>query len=226
MSALKSRLSPPICEGCCVKFLPFLPALIALFSLQTFGASDSGYTQSSSRDYVITGHVFDGTCRISLRGGTEVINNGGSGELELPPLGLGSSKLSVEGSSFTNIVPAIGEMLNSRNVELRVDCPLSLAGVPVTVKLTTTEDVDSATHAIKNSSPDLPGDFGIKILDLNNNQDIDFTDATATSMALVPNTSHGSSEAAFLYQIGIVRYGDKIVDMVLSVPVVFNVAYE
>lgn len=226
MSALKPRLSPPICEGCSVKFLPFLPALIALFSLQTFGASDSGYTQSSSRDYVITGRVVDGTCHISLRGDDIIINNGGSGTLTLDPLGLGSSQLSYEGSSFTNTVPAIGDMLNSKYVQLRVDCPPSFAGVPVTVKLTTTEDVDSATHAIKSSDPYSSGDFGIKILDQNNNQDIDFTDATATSMALVPDTSFGSSAAVFLYQIGIVRYGDKIVDASLSVPVVFNVAYE
>lgn len=209
-----------------MKLFPMLSVLLPLFSLQAW-AEDTVTPQSTSRDYVITGRIVDGTCTLLLMQALY-----GDNTIYLGTVVFGSSiEQSIpNGTKVTNTVPAIGEPIVSEDMTLGLQCPGSMLGATVTVKITTRNEVDSSTHAIKDGGHDKygEGDFGVKLRNTDNDQDIDFTDATATSVELVPSTTDGANtQAEVHYQVNLVRYGDRVIDVpTLEIPIMFNVAYE
>lgn len=205
-----------------MKFPAIITLMFSLLSLPTWG--DTDLSISNSHDYVITGRVVEGTCTLSI---PEMSENT---DLFLGTIAFGSESvlfsLSASDADIMNTVPPIGESLISKDMKLIVQCPASMAGTTITVKLSTPNEVDAGTKAIKNQSSD-QGDFGIKIHDKDNNQDIDFTEASASSLKLTPSTTDAyNAQAEVNYQASLVRYGDKVTDAQLFVNVIFNVAYE
>ncbi|EJB8472631.1 hypothetical protein HV096_00390 [Citrobacter freundii] len=206
-----------------MKLFPMLSVLFPLFSLQAW-AEDTVTPQSTSRDYVITGRIVDGTCTLLLM---QEYQHSSTIYFGTVVFGMANS---TGVTKVTNEVPEIGEPIVSKEMALGVQCPGSMLGATVTVKITTRNEVDSSTHAIKNGRHDKDGegDFGIMLRNTDNDQDIDFTDATATSVELVPSTTDGASaQAEVNYQVNLVRYGNKVVDVPnLDIPIMFNVTYE
>lgn len=205
-----------------MKVSTMIPLILTLSSLPTWG--DTTFTQSNSRDYVITGHVVEETCTLSI---PEMSR---TGLLEFRAVFLGSERVMKEqpATSVMNTLPSIGESLASKDMKLIVQCPAAMADTTITVTLSTLSEIDATTKAMKQtvSNPG-EGDFGIKIHDKDNNQDIDFTTATASSLKLTLSTTDAdSAQAEVNYQAILVRYGDRVTDAQLSVDVVFNVAYE
>lgn len=207
-----------------MKFFPLL-ALIPLFSLQAW-ADTSVTAQSTSRDYVITGRIVGATCSLSI---PEGYSYGDITSLYLESVAFGDKYVlnRFPGGMVTNTLPAIGEAITSAAMTLVAICPLSLNGSTITIKITTPNEVDSNTRAIKNAvNGGSEGDFGIKIRNTDSQTDIDFTDATATSVKLEQLTIGSWVSAEIHYQASLVRYGDKVVDAEITAPITFNVAYE
>lgn len=204
-----------------MKVSTMIPLMLTLFSLPTWG--DTDLSISNSRDYVITGRVVEDTCTLSIPEMDQY------GSLYVGIVYLGSERvmrIAEPGSPIMNTVPSIGELLLSKDMKLIVQCPASMNGTTITVKLSTLNEIDAGTKAIK-SLRSGEGDFGIKIHNKDNNQDIDFTAATASSLKLAPSTTDaGSTQAEINYQASVVRYGDKVTDVHFNADVVFNVAYE
>lgn len=205
-----------------MKVSTMIPLILTLSSLPTWG--DTTFTQSNSRDYVITGHVVEETCTLSI---PEMDR---TGSLYLGVVYFGSERVMKSQTSVMNTVPSIGESLASKDMKLIVQCPAAMADTTITVNLSTLSEIDAGTKAMKESTTwpgHGQGDFGIKIHDKDNNQDIDFTTATASSLKLTLSTTDAdSAQAEVNYQAILVRYGDRVTDVELSVDVVFNVAYE
>lgn len=207
-----------------MKLFPLL-ALIPLFSLQAW-ADTTVATQSTSRDYVITGRIKAGTCTLSV----PESNNGYGGVATLYFADLyfvfGDKQVMDRQSLVANTLPAIGKDIISAAMTLVVDCPSMMSGTTITVKITTPNEIDSNTGAIKDQNNGEDGDLGIKIRNTDSQTDIDFTNATASSVKLEPSTTDSGAQAEIHYQASLVRYGDKVVDVELWVPITFNVAYE
>lgn len=100
-----------------------------------------------------------------------------------------------------------------------------MAGITATVKLTTLDEIDANTRAIKNTNTG-EGDFGFKFHDKDNDQDIDFTEATASVVTLAPTEDVRYAQGKVNYQVSLVRYGNRVTDARLLLDVIFNVTYE
>lgn len=207
-----------------MKFFAML-SLIPLLSLQAW-ADASVTAQSTSRDYVITGRIVSATCYLSI---PEGYSYGDITSLYFESVAFGDKYVlnRFPGGMVTNTLPAIGEAIISAAMTLVVVCPPSISGTSITVKITTPNEIDSNTRAIKNAvNGGGEGDFGIKIRNTDSQTDIDFTDATATSVKLEQSTMESWVSAEIHYQASLVRYGDKVVDADIEAPITFNVAYE
>lgn len=206
-----------------MKFFPLL-LLIPLFSLQAW-ADATVTAQSTSRDYVITGHIKAGTCTLSM---PENYSYGDITGLYLGSIAFADKQvLNGYDGWVVNTLPAIGKDIISAAMTLVVDCPSMMSGTTITVKITTPNEIDSNTGAIKHHiNGKGEGDFGIKIRNTDSQTDIDFTDATASSVKLEPSTTDSGARAEIHYQASLVRFGDKVVDADIEAPITFNVAYE
>lgn len=203
-----------------------IPVVLALFSLPTWG--DTAFTQSNSRDYVVSGRVVEDACTLSLSGDRLTTSAYGWIQLKLGTVGFGFTQLSDSYGPFTNTVPPMGEMLTTADLRLTVLCSASMTGTMITVTITTTDTVDAETKAVTNHYGNgTQGDFGIKLYNKDDKQDIDFTTATASSVELTSSTEEGNSaQAEINYQVGMVRYGARIMNTTINAHIVFNVDYE
>lgn len=204
-----------------MKFSTMVPVMFTLFSLPTWG--DSTVAQSNSRDYVITGRVVADTCTLSI---PETYS---SETIYFGDFIFGSEQVLKHYASYAsgiiNTLPPIGEPLMSKDINFVLKCPSSMAGITATVKLTTLDEVDADTRAIKNTNTG-EGDFGFKFHDKDNDQDIDFTEATASVVTLAPTEDVRYAQGKVNYQVSLVRYGDRVTDARLLLDVIFNVTYE
>jgi type 1 fimbria pilin len=160
-------------------------------------------------EYDFTGRVTDTTCKV------ELYHNG-------------SVATSISGPFYFDAMPAIGNidwnpvMKELFSYYFRVTCPSGNAATEVTGKISTSQEIDAATMALKNMNGDT-NQFGIVLKDTDQNKMIDFS--------TVENTQSFTLEedvrvADFNFDVGIVRYGESVDYGIVASSIVFSATFQ
>lgn len=183
--------------------------LIALL-LSGFVWENSAHA-ADTLEYDFTGRVTDTTCKV------ELYDHGGS--------------VSTSILSFfdLDVIPAIGNIVWTHSggkyrysFYFRVTCPSGNAATEVTGKISTSQEVDAATMALKNMNGDT-NQFGIVLKDTDQNKMIDFSTVENTQFF----TQEGDSRVAdFNFDVGIVRYGDSVDYGIVASSIVFSATFQ
>ncbi len=158
-------------------------------------------------EYDFTGRVTDTTCKVELRA-----------------LGNASVLTSMSDSFNSDAMPAIGniEWLPGANYFFRVTCPSGNAATEVTGKISTSQEVDAATMALKNMD-DSTNQFGIVLKDTNQNKMIDFSTVENTQSF----TQEGDARVAYFdFDLGIVRYGESVDYGYVASSIIFSATFQ
>jgi len=147
-------------------------------------------------EYEFTGRVTELSCKTELYFGPNA-----------------NPKDSIYATFYLQEMPAIGDIVWFRlpdgGYHFRVTCPSGYAASEVTGKITTSQatvTVGSATVALKNKYDDT-SQIGIVLKDIDQNTMIDFSSVENTQTL----TQKGESTVAeFNFDVGIVRYGEKV----------------
>ncbi|MDA8516896.1 fimbrial protein [Citrobacter sp. Igbk 16] len=144
-------------------------------------------------EYDFTGRVTDTTCKV-----------------ELYRLS-GSVVTSINSPFYSDAMPAIGNIVwtsrgGTNSFYFRVTCPSGNASTEVTGKISTSQEIDAATMALKNMYDDT-NQFGIVLKDTDQNKMIDFSTVENTQSF----TQTGDTRVAdFNFDVGLVRYGESV----------------
>lgn len=181
--------------------------LIALL-LSGFVWENSAHA-ADTLEYDFTGRVTDTTCKVELYRGGVVSDN----------IISAISDINVE-------MPAIGNIIWHGSMvgvyHFRVTCPSGNAATEVTGKISTSQEVDAATMALKNMNGDT-NQFGIVLKDTDQNKMIDFSTVENTQFF----TQEGDSRVAdFNFDVGIVRYGDSVDYGIVASSIVFSATFQ
>ena len=162
-------------------------------------------------EYDFTGRVTETTCKVELYD----MN--------------GSSATSIIGAFKRDAMPAIGDIVwtfgggkYSNAFYFRVTCPSGNASTEVTGKISTSQEVDAATMALKNMD-DSTNQFGIVLKDTDQNKMIDFSTVENTQSF----TQQGDTRVAdFNFDVGIVRYGESVDYGYVASSIVFSATFQ
>lgn len=157
-------------------------------------------------EYDFTGRVTEPTCKV-----------------ELYDIGMVSD---FHISWFINLggMPAIGSIIWNlqRGYYFRVTCPSGSSATEVTGKISTSQEVDAATMALKNMN-DSTNQFGIVLKDTDQNKMIDFSTVENTQSL----TQKGETRVAdFHFDVGIVRYGESVDYGSVASSIVFSATFQ
>lgn len=155
-------------------------------------------------EYDFTGRVTETTCKVELyRGGVVSDDIIGAIRMGIPAIG----------SIRWHLVSVY---------HFRVTCPSGNAATEVTGKISTSQEVDAATMALKNMYDDT-NQLGIVLKDTDQNKMIDFSTVENTQSF----TLEGDSRVAdFNFDVGIVRYGESVDYGVVASSIVFSATFQ
>lgn len=159
-------------------------------------------------EYDFTGRVTDTTCKVGLYNGASWIT-------------------SIHASFYLGAMPAIGNIVWTSeggrfSYYFRVTCPSGNAATEVTGKISTSQEIDAATMALKNMNGDT-NQLGIVLKDTDQNKMIDFSTVENTQSF----TQEGDSRVAdFNFDVGIVRYGESVDYGSVASSIVFTATFQ
>ncbi|EKU4726383.1 TPA: hypothetical protein L0163_001263 [Citrobacter freundii] len=156
-------------------------------------------------EYEFTGRVTELTCKVELYRGAELYSF----------IGL---------SFMVNTMPAIGNITWLSKMGLyyfRVSCPSGYKASAVTGKISTSQEVDAATLAIK--SEDRNNQFGFVFKDTDQNMMIDFSTVENTQTLVQDGDV---KRADFNFMVGVVPYGVNVNYGLLQASIMFTATFE
>ncbi|HCH7986794.1 TPA: hypothetical protein NHU23_002707 [Citrobacter freundii] len=155
--------------------------------------------------YEFTGRVTESTCKVKLYRYAESIDS----------IGL---------DARLGSIPAIGDITwvsNAGDYYFRVSCPSGYKASAVTGKISTSQEVDAATLAIK--SEDRNNQFGFVFKDTDQNMMIDFSTAENTQTLVQDGDV---KRADFNFMVGVVPYGVNVNYGLLQASIMFTATFE
>ena len=178
----------------------------SIFLLLLYGLTwENSACAADTLEYEFTGRVTESTCKVELYSYAALIDS----------IGL----VARFGS-----IPAVGDirwLAEMGDYYFRVTCPSGYAASAVTGKITTSQEVDAATLAIK--SKDRNNQFGFVFKDTDQNVMIDFSTVENTQ-SLVQNSD--AKTADFNFMIGVVPYGAQVDYGELDASIMFSATFQ
>ncbi|NTX86366.1 hypothetical protein G7003_22565 [Citrobacter youngae] len=158
-------------------------------------------------EYEFTGRVTESTCKVELYSWGSVVDSI-----------IGSSSIMV------NTMPAIGDirwLSKMGEYYFRVSCPSGYKASAVTGKISTSQEVDAATLAIK--SEDRNNQFGFVFKDTDQNVMIDFSTVENTQTLVQDGDV---KRADFNFIVGVVPYGVNVNYGELQASIMFTATFQ
>ncbi|EPV1413606.1 hypothetical protein VC885_05360 [Citrobacter freundii] len=160
-------------------------------------------------EYEFTGRVTESTCKVELYS-----------YMGIP---FSASALYV-GAFVVDTLPAIGDITwvsNAGDYYFRISCPSGYKASAVTGKISTSQEVDAATLAIK--SEDRNNQFGFVFKDTDQNMMIDFSTVENTQTLVQDGDV---KRADFNFMVGVVPYGVNVNYGFLQASIMFTATFQ
>lgn len=178
----------------------------SIFLLLLYGLTwENSACAADTLKYEFTGRVTESTCKVELYDNALVID-------------------SIRRYPMFASIPAVGDirwLSRMGDYYFRVTCPSGYAASAVTGKITTSQEVDAATLAIK--SKDRNNQFGFVFKDTDQNVMIDFSTVENTQSLV----QHGNAKTAdFNFMLGVVPYGAQVDYGELDASIMFSATFQ